>query len=50
VHLLGQKKYGIWGDISEKFQVLCKNPDEVTQFDGMGPGLTLWPRLHKITY
>jgi hypothetical protein len=31
---LGQKKYGIWGDFSEKFQVLCKNPDEVTQFDG----------------
>jgi hypothetical protein len=22
---LGQKKYGIWGDFSEKFQVLCKN-------------------------
>jgi hypothetical protein len=20
---LGQKKYGIWGDFSEKFQVLC---------------------------
>jgi hypothetical protein len=32
---LGQKKYGIWGDFSEKFQVLCKKPDEVTQFDGM---------------
>jgi hypothetical protein len=31
---LGQKKYGIWGDFSEKFQVLCKNPDEVTRFDG----------------
>ncbi len=34
VHLLGQKKYGIWGDCSEKFQVLCKNPNEVTRFDG----------------
>ncbi len=31
---LGQKKYGIWGDFSEKFQVLCKNPDEVTRFYG----------------
>jgi hypothetical protein len=31
---LGQKKYGLWGDFSEKFQVLCKNPDEVTRFDG----------------
>jgi hypothetical protein len=31
---LGQKKYGIWGDFSEKFQVLFKNPDEVTRFDG----------------
>jgi hypothetical protein len=31
---LGQKKYGIWGDFSGKFQVLCKNPDEVTRFDG----------------
>ncbi len=31
---LGQKKYGIRGDFSEKFQVLCKNPDEVTRFDG----------------
>jgi hypothetical protein len=31
---LGQKKYGIWGDFSEKFQVLCKNPDKVTRFDG----------------
>jgi hypothetical protein len=30
---LGQKKYGIWGDFSDKFQVLCKNPDEVTRFD-----------------
>ncbi len=35
MHLLGQKKYGIWGDFSEKFQVLCKNPDEVTRFDGI---------------
>jgi hypothetical protein len=32
---LGQKKYGIWGDFSEKFQVLCKNPEEVTRFDGI---------------
>ncbi len=24
---LGQKKYGIWRDFSEKFQVLCKNPE-----------------------
>jgi hypothetical protein len=32
---LGLKKYGIWGDFSEKFQVLCKNPDEVTRFDGI---------------
>jgi hypothetical protein len=32
---LEQKKYGIWGDFSEKFQVLCKNPDEVTRFDGI---------------
>jgi hypothetical protein len=31
---LGQKKYGICGDFSEKFQVLCKNPDEFTRFDG----------------
>ena len=31
---LGQKKYSIWGDFSEKFKVLCKNPDEVTRFDG----------------
>jgi hypothetical protein len=31
---LGQKKYGVWGNFSEKFQVLCKNPDEVTPFDG----------------
>ena len=31
---LGLKKYGIWGDFSEKFQVLCKNSDEVTGFDG----------------
>ncbi len=31
---LDQKKYGIWRDFSEKFQVLCKNPDEVTRFDG----------------
>jgi hypothetical protein len=30
---LGQTKYGIWGDFPEKFQVLCKNPDEVTRFD-----------------
>ncbi len=30
----GQKKYCIWRDFSEKFQVLCKNPDEVTRFDG----------------
>jgi hypothetical protein len=29
---LGQKKYGIWGDFSEKFQVLSK----VTRFDGIG--------------
>jgi hypothetical protein len=27
----------IWGDFSEKFQVLCKNPDEVTRFDGSQP-------------
>jgi hypothetical protein len=33
--VLGQKKYGIWGDFSEKFQVLCKNSDEVTGFDGI---------------
>ncbi len=32
---IGQKKYGIWGDFSEKFQVLCKNTDEVTRFDGI---------------
>jgi hypothetical protein len=31
---LGRIKYGIWGDFPEKFQVLCKNPDEVTRFDG----------------
>jgi hypothetical protein len=31
---LGQKKYGLWRDFSEKFQVLCKNPVEVTRFDG----------------
>jgi hypothetical protein len=36
---LGQKKYGIWGDFSEKFQVLCKNPDEVTRFDGTFLGI-----------
>jgi hypothetical protein len=35
---LGQKKYGIWGDFSEKFQVLGKNPDEVTRFDGTACG------------
>ncbi len=35
VHLFRAKKYGIWGDFSEKFQVLCKNPDEVTRFDGI---------------
>ncbi len=34
VYLFGQKKYGKRGDFSEKFQVLCKNPDEVTRFDG----------------
>ncbi len=27
------------GRLSEKFQVLCKNPDEVTRFDGMFLGL-----------
>ena len=32
---LVQKKYGIWGDFSEQFQVLCKNPDEVKRFDGI---------------
>jgi hypothetical protein len=35
----GQKKYGIWRDFSEKFQVLCKNPDEFTRFDGMYEGI-----------
>ncbi len=35
VHLFRAKKYGIWGDFSEKFYILFKNPDEVTQFDGI---------------
>ncbi len=37
VHLFRAKKvwYTVWGDFSEKFQVLCKKPDEVTRFDGI---------------
>ncbi len=34
VHLFRAKKYGIRGDFSEKFQVLCKNPDKVTRCGG----------------
>ncbi len=49
VHLLRAKKYGIWGDFSEKFQVLCKNPDEVTRFDGIG-SLHWVIRTKKVTW
>jgi hypothetical protein len=38
---LGQKKKGIWVDFSEKFQGLCKNPDEVTRFDVCQTSTTL---------
>ncbi len=41
VHLFRAKKYGIWGEFSDKFQVLCKNPDEVTRFDGIAQNLCL---------
>ena len=44
---LGQKKYGIWGDFSEKFQVLCQNPDEVTRFDGKFTMFKSVFRIHK---
>ncbi len=40
-------KYGIWGDFSKKFQVLCKNPDEVTRFDGTVNRVTSSGILHK---
>jgi hypothetical protein len=48
VHLLRKKKKGIWGDVSEKFQVLCKNPDEVTRFDVCQTSTTLasYPYLY----
>jgi hypothetical protein len=41
VHLFRAKKYGIWGDFFDKFQVLCKNPDEVTRFDAIAQNLCL---------
>jgi hypothetical protein len=48
VHLFRAKKYGKWGVFSEEFQVLCKNPDEVTRFDGTR--ITNWqPSDFRIT-
>jgi hypothetical protein len=44
---LGQKKYDIWRDFSEKFQVLCKNPDEVTRSDGI---LRKTSHLYRFTH